>query len=374
LILTREYKRHPQLELRSAATSDFTGRAAQHPGGGPSGLSPPLWLYVTMADREPEPDNKPKRIRHRTSTSAFGVSKRESHDASRFYERFATPVYSDDDTVVPCPVPDSIHCADSRSMSFLPDSCIALMVTSPPYFSGKEYELAMGQGVVPASYREYLDMLRDVFAESLRVLEPGGRMAVNVANLGRKPYRSLSADVIGILQNDLRMLLRGEILWIKARGASGSCAWGSWMSGANPVLRDLSERIIVASKGRLDRAIPQKKRAEMGLPYEDTISRELFMECTLDTWFVPPESAKRVGHPAPFPVELPRRLIEMFSYKDDCVLDPFAGAGSTALAARYCGRHFVLVDNEQKYCDLAQQRLNDAANNGKAPGDLSVAQ
>ena len=311
-----------------------------------------------MSDQEPDQD-KPKRVRRPTSTSAFGVSRRESHNAQPFYERFATPEYSDDEQVAPCPVPDSIHCADSRSMSFLPDSSVALMVTSPPYYSGKEYELAMGQGVVPASYKDYLEMLRGVFAESLRVLEPGGRMAVNVANLGRKPYRSLSADVIGILQDDLRMLMRGEVLWIKAKGASGSCAWGSWMSGANPVLRDLTERIIVVSKGRLDRAIPQKKREKLGLPHRDTISKELFMECTLDTWYVPPESARRVGHPAPFPVELPRRLIELLTYEGDCVLDPFAGAGSTALAARQTGRHYVLVDNEQKYCDMAQRRLDE---------------
>lgn len=360
--------RHNRATARRAAVS--TGWEQE-----PMRAAPSHGCMLTMSELDPAATPIPlKRVRRPTATSAFGVSRRESHDATRFYERFATPVYSSDQTIAPCPVPDSIHCANSRRLDFLPDSCIALMVTSPPYFSGKEYELAMGQGVVPASYREYLDMLRDVFAESLRVLEPGGRMAVNVANLGRKPYRSLSADVIGILQDDLRMLMRGEILWIKAKGASGSCAWGSWMSGSNPVLRDLSERIIVVSKGRLDRAIPQKKRAKMGLPHEDTISRELFMQCTLDTWYVPPESARRVGHPAPFPVELPRRLIEMLTYKGDCVLDPFAGAGSTALAARSSGRRFVLVDNEQKYCDLAQQRLDDAADSEDPPGELSAAQ
>src|SRR2546423_10621866 len=101
-------------------------------------------------------------------------------------------------------------------------------------------------------------MLRDVFAECVRVLEPGGRICVNVANLGRRPYRSLSADVIGILQDDLGLLLRGEVIWLKAEGAAGSCAWGSYLSATNPVMRDLTERIVIASKGRFIRAQSEK--------------------------------------------------------------------------------------------------------------------
>src|SRR5438874_12831528 len=97
-------------------------------------------------------------------------------------------------------------------------------------------------------------MLQDVFAECRRVLEPGGRIAVNVANLGRKPYRSLSAGVIRVLQDDLGLLLRGEVVWVKAEGASGNCAWGSCRSPANPVLRGVTERVVIASPGRFDRA------------------------------------------------------------------------------------------------------------------------
>ena len=132
--------------------------------------------------------------------------------------------------------------ADARDMSQLADNSVALVVTSPPYFVGKEYEMALGEGAVPATYLAYLKLLRDVFAECARVLEPGGRIAVNIANLGRKPYRSLSADVTRILQDELKLLLRGEVLWRKAAGASGSCAWGSFQSAANPVLRDTTER------------------------------------------------------------------------------------------------------------------------------------
>src|SRR5580692_11818908 len=203
-----------------------------------------------------------------TSTSAFGVGRRESHDASGFYDRFTAPVISVDDAVVRSPIQEKPILGDARHMDEVEDASVALIITSPPYFAGKEYEEALGEGHVPASYFEYLKMLTAVFAESVRTLEPGGRIAVNVANLGRKPYRSLSADVIGILQDELGLLLRGEVIWLKARGASGSCAWGSFQSPANPVLRDVTERVIVASKGRFDRAVSPKERRQAGLPFE----------------------------------------------------------------------------------------------------------
>src|SRR3954453_11783994 len=144
------------------------------------------------------------RPRRGTVTSNFGVSRRESHDASGFYERFHPPVVSDDDTVVPPePVAEPFVCGDARAMTAVSDGSVALVVTSPPYFAGKQYEQELEREGVPASYLEFLALLRDVFAECTRKLEPGGRLAVNVANLGRKPYRSLSADVIGILQDEL---------------------------------------------------------------------------------------------------------------------------------------------------------------------------
>ena len=195
------------------------------------------------------------RKRSPTATSSFGVGRRENHDSAAFYARFAAPALSDDAVVSPPGVVDQIYVGDSRSMDRVQPASVALVVTSPPYFAGKQYEEELGKEGIPASYAEYLALLEGVFAECVRKLEPGGRIAVNVANLGRKPYRSLSADVIGILQDRLGLLLRGEIIWRKARGAGGNCAWGSFRSPANPVLRDLTERVLVASKGRFDRAI-----------------------------------------------------------------------------------------------------------------------
>jgi DNA modification methylase len=295
--------------------------------------------------------------RRPTTTSAFGTGKRESHDATPFYERFEAPTVSRDDEIRPCGVPDTIFCGDSRVMSELDDACVALVVTSPPYFAAKEYELGLGEGHVPGSYVDYLAMLRDVFAECARVLEPGGRMAINVANLGRKPFRSLAGDVTRILQDDLRLLLRGEVVWIKAKGASGSAAFGSFAKASNPVLRDLTERIVIASKGRFERAVPWKERQARGLPWESTITKEDFLAWTVDTWEMRPESAKRIGHPAPFPPELPRRLIELFTYRDDVVLDPFMGAGTTAVAAVETNRRYVGYDADPAYVELARERV-----------------
>lgn len=304
--------------------------------------------------------NPPTR-RAGTSTSSFGVGRREGHDASGFYGRFPVPEISDDSCIAPHACRDELWVGDARAMSDdqVADNSVALVVTSPPYFAGKEYEEAVGKGHVPASYQDYLTMLREVFAVCKAKLEPGGRIAVNVANLGRRPYRSLSADVIGILQDNLGLLLRGEVIWRKAEGAGGNCAWGSFQRPANPVLRDLTERVVVASKGRFDRARPAAERAAQGLPFYGTANADEFMDATTDVWDIRPESATRVGHPAPFPVELPERLIDLYTYRDDLVLDPFMGSGSTAVAAVRTGRYYVGFDTDGSYIELAGRRIAD---------------
>ena len=281
-----------------------------------------------------------------TETASFGAGKREGHDSSAFYRRrmlqHAPAVTTGDPQTPPDEIIDALFCSSSETMTEIPDDCVALMVTSPPYNVGKDYDDDLTLG-------EYLDLLHRVLAETVRVLEPGGRVAVNVANLGRKPYLPLNHHVAGILQ-DLGLLLRGEIVWQKARGAAGSCAWGSWRSAKNPTLRDVHEYVIVASKGAY-------RRSRIG---RDTITKDEFMEATTSIWSIKPASAKRIGHPAPFPVDLPKRLIELYTFEGDLVLDPFLGSGTTAVAAIETDRHFVGYDNDAAYLEIARTRIATA--------------
>jgi DNA modification methylase len=327
-----------------------------------------------LAERKDRP--VPDQRRRPTSTSGFGVGRRESHDASDFYARFTAPTLTDDDTVAdPATVDlsDPFIVGDARDMHHLPDASVALVVTSPPYFVGKDYERDIERAEVPASYAEYLTMLAEVFEECVRVLEPGGRIAVNVANLGRKPYRSLSADVIDLLQNRLGLLLRGEVIWQKGKGSTGSCAWGTFRSPANPVLRDLTERVVIASKGRFDRARSREERVATGLPHHVTTTSDEFMEATLDVWQIDAESATRVGHPAPFPVELPARLIHLYTYEGDLVLDPFMGSGSTLVAAAETGRRHIGYDLDPAYAEISRARVRDAEQRRVRPTAPSTA-
>ncbi len=282
-----------------------------------------------------------------TSTTSFGAGKREGHDASDFYARRMVQRRADGDigplVDPPASVLDRLYQQSSVSMDQIPDNCVALMVTSPPYNVGKDYDDDL-------NIDEYLTLLRDVFTETWRVIEPGGRVAVNVANLGRKPYMPLNQYVASLL-TEIGFDLRGEIIWQKAKSAGGSCAWGSWMSAKNPTLRDIHEYVIVASKGSY-------ARVRKG---EDTVSKETFLEATVSIWDILPESARRVGHPAPFPVELPRRLIELYTFEGDLILDPFLGSGSTAVAAVETGRHYVGYELSAEYIELAERRIREGS-------------
>ncbi len=301
--------------------------------------------------------------RQPTVTSNFGAGRRENHDSSAFYARFTPPEVSDaDDVCFPPLRRDEIWHGAAEDVlagdTHVAANSVALVVTSPPYFVGKAYEEAMGEGHIPTDYAEHLAGLHEVFARCVEKLEPGGRIAVNVANLGRRPYRSQAADVVRIFE-ELGLLLRGEIIWQKAVGLSGSTAWGSFQSAANPVLRDMTERIIVASKGRFDRAISRKVRAQHRLPSVSSLSREAFMSYTTDVWSMPSESASRVGHPAPFPVALPRRLIELYTYEEDLVLDPYMGSGTTAVAAMRSHRHYIGCETDEGYVAAAKARIEE---------------
>lgn len=296
----------------------------------------------------------------RTSTSSFGTSKRESHDASGFYKRNlyrANPLalFGNRDGQGPQSAPparavapkpeaefvDRIYCHTSEDMSHLPDESVALAFTSPPYNAGKEYDLDL-------DLEAYLDLISRVGAEVYRVLRPGGRYVINIANLGRKPYIPLHAFFYA-RHMEIGFLPAGEIIWRKAKGASGNCAWGSWLSAKSPRLRDVHEYLLVFAKDSFS-------RPDSG---ESDIDRDEFLASTLSVWEIQPESAKRVGHPAPFPVELAEKVIRLFSYVGDVVLDPFNGSGTTCVAAKRTGRRYVGYDIDPAYCEIAERRLSE---------------
>ena len=283
--------------------------------------------------------------RRGTTTSAFGTVGRVNHDAQPFYTsrlydgmpQEQTGQYNENMPSVGSL--DKILSNSSENMVELPDCSVHLMVTSPPYNVGKEYDENL-------TLQEYLAFLERVWKEVRRVLAPGGRACINVANLGRKPYIPLHAYIMQSMLN-LGFLMRGEIIWNKAASASPSTAWGSWKSAANPTLRDVHEYILVFSKGVYRRENPSRR--------ESTISKEQFLEYSKSVWTFPAEPARKVGHPAPFPVELPYRLIQLYTYEGEVVLDPFVGSGQTAIAALKAGRHFVGYETNAEYVLLAER-------------------
>ena len=285
----------------------------------------------------------------KTQTKSFGSVVRESHNSKKFYssklfEEFKLPKSID---YLENPIPKSnlnkFYCKSSELMDEIPDSSIHLMITSPPYNVGKEYDDDL-------TLDEYLELLTKVFGEVYKKLVTGGRACINVANIGRKPYIPLHAMIIEIML-DLGFLMRGEIIWDKSASGGGSCAWGSWMSASNPVLRDYHEYILVFSKDSYSKDKKQVKR--------DTITHDDFIEWTRSVWTFPAVNAKKIGHPAPFPIELPHRLINLYSYEGDVVLDPFCGSGTTAIAARQNNRNYICYDIKPEYIDLAKRRISN---------------
>jgi site-specific DNA-methyltransferase (adenine-specific) len=281
-----------------------------------------------------------------SSTSSFGTPSRINHDSSKFYD---TKLYNklkaskktdDSENPVPDRLINTIIQGSSEKMSELPNNCLQLMVTSPPYNVTKDYDDDL-------SLKEYLLLLKNVFTETYRVLIKGGRACINVANLGRKPYIPIS-DYISDMMIKIGFNMRGEIIWNKGAGAGVSMAWGSWKSASNPVLRDTHEYILVFSKEDFGRKAKDKI---------NTITKEQFMEWTKSVWNFNPESAKKIGHPAPFPLELPYRLIQLYTFKDDIILDPFMGSATTALAALKSDRKYIGYETDDKYIELSQKRL-----------------
>jgi len=299
------------------------------------------------------PNNK---TRKGTKTSSFGAPGRIGHDSSKFYNSrlYAERKPPEKVEFIENPISDKhldkIYCKSSEVMREIPDYSLHLMITSPPYNVTKEYDKDL-------SLEEYRNLLKTVFKETYKKLVTGGRACINIANLGRKPYIPLHSYIIEDML-DIGFFMRGEVIWNKASSASPSTAWGSWLSAGNPVLRDIHEYILVFSKESFSRKRHNKK---------NTISRDEFLEWTKSVWTFPAVSARSIGHPAPFPVELPYRLIQLYTFEGDVVLDPFIGSGQTAIAAIKANRHYIGYDTNKEYIELAEKRVGKFEFDFKSP-------
>ena len=228
-------------------------------------------------------------------------------------------------------------------MSEIEDNSIALMVTSPPYNVGMEYEKKL-------NFSDYLNFLNDVWTTAKEKLIPGGRFAINIANTGRNPYIPLASHITQQLLN-IGMVPEGEIIWQKpVANSHGSCAWGSWLMPSNPILEDRHEYILIFRKDerrrKLDKILPDIKE-------KSRLDKDDFLNLRSSTWQIRPAPAN--GHPCPFPEELPNRLIRLYTFCGDVVLDPFMGRGTTAIEAATLDRHYVGYEIVSNYCQTAQQ-------------------
>ena len=285
-----------------------------------------------------------------TKTSSFGTKGRVAHDSSKFYNSklYKEIKNNNSDIIVnefPNELLNTIIASSCENMKDIPNNSLHLMITSPPYNVSKEYDNDL-------SLNEYLSLLKNCFTETYRVLVDGGRACINIANIGRKPYIPLS-DYVSKIMIEIGFNMRGEIIWNKSAGAGISTAWGSFQSASNPILRDVHEYILIFSKGNYKR---ERDKEEKELR-KDNITKEEFIEWTKSVWTMNPESAKRIGHPAPFPEELPNRLIKLFSFTNDIVIDPFMGSGTTAIAAIKNNRNFVGYEINKEYINLANNRI-----------------
>ena len=285
-----------------------------------------------------------------TKTSSFGTKGRVAHDSSKFYNSklYKEIKNNNSDIIVnefPNELLNTIIASSCENMKDIPNNSLHLMITSPPYNVSKEYDNDL-------SLNEYLSLLKNCFTETYRVLVDGGRACINIANIGRKPYIPLS-DYVSKIMIEIGFNMRGEIIWNKSAGAGISTAWGSFQSASNPILRDVHEYILIFSKGNYKR---ERDKNEKEFRH-DNITKKEFIEWTKSVWTMNTESAKRIGHPAPFPEELPNRLIKLFSFTNDIVIDPFMGSGTTAIAAIKNNRNFVGYEINKEYINLANNRI-----------------
>ena len=275
------------------------------------------------------------------------VSNRKAKEQDRGKHYYANDnAFSKTNNTLPSEYENKIICADSLELlKKLPDNCIDIIFTSPPYNFGLEYDTHNDT----ASWNAYYDMLFGIFKECIRVLKYGGRFVVNV-----QPLYSDYIPAHHIISNffiENKMIWKGEILWEKNNYNCKMCSYGSWKSPASPYLKYTWEFVEVYCKGDLKKA---------GKTADADITAEEFKSWVVAKWSIAPERhMKEFGHPAMFPENLVERVLKLFSFKNDVVLDPFNGAGTTTVVAKKTGRKYLGIDISQEYCDTAEKRIEE---------------
>ena len=230
------------------------------------------------------------------------------------------------------------------------EESIDLIVTSPPY----NVDIRYGSYRDDIPYDKYLEFTRKWLSKALKLVRPDGRMCLNIPldkSRGRKDdgFQSIYADIVNIAKK-VGWKYFSTIIWNEGN-ISRRTAWGSWLSARAPYVIAPVEVIVVFYKNRW-------AKNHRGL---SDITKDEFVEWTQGLWTFPGENRKRIGHPAPFPLELPKRCIKLFSYVGDTVLDPFLGSGTTLVACALLNRKGIGVEIDKKYCELAKKRLMEKA-------------
>ena len=252
--------------------------------------------------------------------------------------------FSKINNTIPKEYENKIICADSfEVLKKLPDNCIDLIFTSPPYNFGLDYE-SNGD----AQYWDnYFLKLFEIFKECIRVLKYGGRISVNIQPLFSDYIPS--HHIISNFFMSNKMIWRGEIIWEKNNYNCKYTAWGSWKSPSNPYLKYTWEFIEIFAKGTLKKEGDREKA---------DITADEFKKWVVAKWSIAPErNMKNYNHPAMFPEELATRVIKLFSFENDIVLDPFNGAGTTSFVAKSFKRRYLGIDISKEYCKVAENRL-----------------
>lgn len=270
---------------------------------------------------------------------------KEQNRGKHYYANDNT--FSSKNVDIPSKYENKIVCADSLELlKKLPDNCIDIIFTSPPYNFGLDYDTHNDT----SSWDRYYEMLFGIFKECIRVLKYGGRFVVNVQPLYSDyiPAHHIISNFF--IQN--KMIWKGEIIWEKNNYNCKMCSYGSWKSPASPYLKYTWEFIEVYCKGDLKKA---------GVSANADITAEEFKSWVVAKWSIAPERhMKEFGHPAMFPENLVERVLKLFSFKNDVVLDPFNGAGTTTVVAKKTGRRYLGIDISQEYCDTAEKRISDS--------------